>query len=235
MNFGYGPATEVKRAPADAVELVPVLRRSTPRSTGFAPDATPTSSTGRRRRRRSTAGSWPASQAVAAAARAALDGYATPAVHARGARRSSTTSRTGTSAARAPASGRARTTPTSRPRSARSGTALVQTARADRAGDAVPGRGAVAEPRHATSARTRRTPCTWRASPRRSSAIADPALVRAIAATQDRDPPRPDGAGQGRSADLEAAPAAGRGGRGGARRPGAAPRSRTTPPRSRPS
>ena len=64
--------------------------------------------------------------------------------------------------------------------------------------------------------------------------IADPALVAGDRGDADRDPARPDGAGEGRPAGLEAAPAAGGGRRRGARRAARA-RSRTTPPRSRPS
>ena len=138
LYAGAGPVAEHElrlraghrgqEAPADAVEQLQLLRPLR-RDRGLPPDVAPTSSRARRPRRRSTATSWPAcSEAAARGARGArrlLDAD----LRGRPSRRWSTTSPTGTSAARARASGAAAATPTRTPPSARSGTRLVQVTR----------------------------------------------------------------------------------------------------------
>ena len=122
LNFGYGPANEVKKRLLTLWNSYSFFVRYA-EIEGFRADVDATSS--RRPADRDAARPLPrrAGQRGGRPLRAsALDGYWTPAVRRRRSRRSSTTSPTGTSAARAPASGAAAATPTRTPRSARSGT-----------------------------------------------------------------------------------------------------------------
>ncbi len=121
ISFGYGPATEVRRRLLTLWNSYRFLVQYA-EIDGFVPtyadlETGPPAATPLDR--------WIVARAQAVTSRGHRGArrlrHAAP-TRARS-RRSSTTSRTGTSAARAPASGRARTTPTSRRRSARSGTA----------------------------------------------------------------------------------------------------------------
>ena len=130
---------------ADALELR-ASSSSTTRTSRASSRATPIS---RRARAascsRSTAGSSRARAQLVAEATAGYERWLTVDVDRAPSRRSSTTSRTGTSAARGGGSGTA-----TRPRSARSGTRSSRGC-ACRAGDAVPRRAPLAGPRRATS------------------------------------------------------------------------------------
>ena len=156
MNFGYGPASEVKRPPADALEQLPLLRRSRGDSEGFAPDlrdlragpartATPLDRWLAARARRARARvprrrSTRYGLARPRARRRALLGRPLELVRPRLARRASGAAARRQDAAFAHAAG----------------TPSCRSARLIAPVDAVPRRGAVAEPRRAARARTRR-------------------------------------------------------------------------------